>query len=877
MRIHRIRLKDFRGVGDTEVTLSPSGVTIIEGDNEVGKTSLFDAVDLLFALFDDSTHKSIRAIKPVGRDVGSEVEVELSSGPYHLRYRKRWNKDRLTELEVLEPVHEQLTGREAHQRVEAIVDETLDTNLWEALRFRQGGDVGQVGFADTSLGRALDAAAGGDVTGDREDDLWTRIKEERDRYWTASGKQNTMLTTAAKDHDAAKERVSQLERELAELEHDTGQVERLETGIADLVEKRTVLENDLIDLEEKLESITKLRSRVVQLGDTKKTAEAQHDLAAGAAADRAALVKKVAHDTAEVERLEGLRDASQGELVKAAERHQSAQNAFDDGQRRLKEAQAAVRRAQEDLEFRRDELSLEQLTGRRDRAAEAIAQRERSEEILGGINVDADLLDEMEAADRALVEAQIRAQAGAVIVRASAESDVIIDMDGDQISLGAGDEHERSIVGHGEITLPGVVRLSVEAGADAAALADLVTAAEEHLTSLCERGRVEDLEAARTAAASALSAQQQLAAAQDTIDRDLGDLSFESLEHKVEGLKERTRSFMGDRATEPPLPVDFDAAQAAEKSAIRILDDEHTAIEQLSEDRDRAARAIQDLKISRATVDGHIEGARSELSRSTSALAAAREKSGDDMLARAEKEAAEGLSRRSAELEEAEDALSAEDPETTETLLDNAREAKKRLGENIRTNETQIIELRSRLATKGEEGLTDQFQKAQAELLRLESEFERLSAQAEAAKLLHDTFEARRAEARQRYAAPFRERVEQLGRLVFGKTFSVQLDDDLRISERTVDGVSVPFDSLSTGAKEQLGVLCRLACASLVSDEGGAPVVFDDALGWSDGRRLERMGAAISSASADSQVIVLTCSPARYAGVGKAKVISFEG
>ena len=87
------------------------------------------------------------------------------------------------------------------------------------------------------------------------------------------------------------------------------------------------------------------------------------------------------------------------------------------------------------------------------------------------------------------------------------------------------------------------------------------------------------------------------------------------------------------------------------------------------------------------------------------------------------------------------------------------------------------------------------------------------------------------------------------------------------------DGVTLDFADLSTGAKEQLGMISRLACASIVAADGGAPVIFDDALGWSDPRKLERMGAAISKAGRSCQIIVLTCTPGRYASVGDASVI----
>lgn len=109
---------------------------------------------------------------------------------------------------------------------------------------------------------------------------------------------------------------------------------------------------------------------------------------------------------------------------------------------------------------------------------------------------------------------------------------------------------------------------------------------------------------------------------------------------------------------------------------------------------------------------------------------------------------------------------------------------------------------------------------------------------------------------------------------MFGPTFEVELDGDLRVARRTLDGITLDVDQLSVGAREQLSVICRLACAYIVcSDGGGAPVVIDDALGWSDPSRLQAMGAAIAFAGRQCQVIVLTCTPGRYAHVGNAEVV----
>ena len=73
-----------------------------------------------------------------------------------------------------------------------------------------------------------------------------------------------------------------------------------------------------------------------------------------------------------------------------------------------------------------------------------------------------------------------------------------------------------------------------------------------------------------------------------------------------------------------------------------------------------------------------------------------------------------------------------------------------------------------------------------------------------------------------------------------------------------------------------MGILARLAGAALVAKEDTVPVVIDDALGFSDPDRLVKMGAVFSTVGDRGQVIVLTCSPGRYAGIADAEVIELS-
>ena len=122
--------------------------------------------------------------------------------------------------------------------------------------------------------------------------------------------------------------------------------------------------------------------------------------------------------------------------------------------------------------------------------------------------------------------------------------------------------------------------------------------------------------------------------------------------------------------------------------------------------------------------------------------------------------------------------------------------------------------------------------------------------------------------------APLRREIERLGHIVFGAGFSVELDEKtLEVTSRTLDGRTIPYRSLSVGAQEQIAIIGRLACATIVAPDGGVPVILDDALGNSDPERLRAMGEVLAAAGEQCQIIVLTCQPDRYEHVRVAKVV----
>ena len=218
--------------------------------------------------------------------------------------------------------------------------------------------------------------------------------------------------------------------------------------------------------------------------------------------------------------------------------------------------------------------------------------------------------------------------------------------------------------------------------------------------------------------------------------------------------------------------------------------------------------------------------------------------------------------------------MKAKNPERVKALAETAKGSLQTTQNRRTAAQTELTEVQTRLKIHGEEGLHEKLHMAQIHLERIEHENQALFRRAAAAKCLFESMREERDKARRAYVAPLKEKIENLGRLVFDDTFQVDINEDLQIASRTAKGVTVPFDSLSGGTKEQLSLIFRLACSMIVAKDGGTPLILDDALGYTDPERLRLMGAVLAKAAKECQIVIFTCVPDRYGNVGEAAVVS---
>ncbi|HVM13566.1 MAG TPA: AAA family ATPase [Egibacteraceae bacterium] len=867
MRIHRLRLANYRGVVEREVAFAPTGVTVVQGPNEVGKTSLAEALDLLLDHYDDTQKAAVRAVKPVDRDAGAEIEAELSAGPYRFTYAKRFHKERATTLTVHEPAPLQKTGREAHDAVRAMLAETVDEALWRAQRLYQGAGVEQADLRDqTALARALDQAAAAPAAGDRETSLYQRVTEEYHRYHTATGRPNATVKETVAAHEAAQHDANLVRKQLAEVEAD---IERCAALARDLARcQRRIDEHRLRlpELEQAWNELTARRQEVHRLRLAAELAASEATAAEAALDGRRGLAEDVVAARATVERLQQDQDRCGPAAAAMDLAYQRAADELAERQAALRAARQQAADARGAYERQRDRLDLELMAERAARVASAQRRAADAAAELDRVRIGEEALGEIEAANLALLQARARLEGDHPVLEVHPVEDAEVLVGGRRVPSVEG--ATLPVTEPVDVTVPGVVAVRVRPGAGVAAIATACSDAQEQLAAHLSAAGVADVAEARRAHRRREEAERARAEAQEALRRDLRDLTPELLADKVRRLREE----VGDE----DVPSDLDPAResvvqadAAVQSCVDAVAHAEDVLSRAAGEREAARRTQIELTV-------HVEAAQAALTDRSAALAAAREALPDQHLtARAVTCAQEAVAARAAH-EDGARALDATDPDAAKAALDNARAVADRDAADLRTLEGDLRETRARVDLRGEEGLADRLAEAEALVSRTGFLRERMQARAAAVRLLHETMTARRDEARQAYVAPFRDKIVALGRIVFGPDLSVEVDEDLAITSRTLHGITVPFPDLSAGAREQLAVIARLACAAITSQDGGVPLILDDALGYSDPARLEALGAVFTLAAPEAQVIVLTCMPDRYRHLGSAHVIRLD-
>ena len=466
MRVIRISIRNYRGVEASEVSLPSTGITLIEGPNEVGKSSLAEALDVLLDFPHDSTHRRLEAVRPVHRSVGTEVEAEFTTGPYHLIYFKRWFHRPETRLQIVTPAPESLTARTAHDRVRAILDETLDWSLYRALRFVQGERVqqGDVGTSTTLVGALDRAASGGTADPRSESTLWEAIRAEWSRYFTPTGRVSQMREQVSAQLAAARSAARGARAGLEEIENAGERHRDITRRLAANRLAQAEAATDLAEDQGRSRGLKvlalELQTLKADLADTRAA-----ELAARQALDsRQAEAEAVRRTEVELERLLEQSRKEAGPLGDAQVAQADASGRQARTQEELELASAGLALAQGDLAYRRAEIDHRLLSNRLERVRSSRRDEILAQQFVEECRATTEGRKLLEKALRRRGEALATLEVSSAAMSLEAHAAVDLSVDGVPIHLEPGSRHRAQVAGEVVVQLPDLITVRVTGG-----------------------------------------------------------------------------------------------------------------------------------------------------------------------------------------------------------------------------------------------------------------------------------------------------------------------------------------------------------------------------------------------------------------------------
>jgi energy-coupling factor transporter ATP-binding protein EcfA2 len=803
MKLRALELEQFRrfdrpiriaGMGD--------GLNLVVGPNEMGKSTLFAALEAVLFERHRSQAQAVKSLQPFGHEGAAPhvaLQFELGGQPY--RIEKRFLRRQAAELALPDGRH--LHGEAAEEALEALLGGAREggrgaaaaPGVFSLLWVGQGRSFAlpEVGpDARATLQSALDAEVGEVLGGDHGRALIQRLDgalhelvyrrgQPRGRYGEA---------TVAR---------AELEREITRLEQE-----------------RSELEQDLAELEEAQVDCERLRA----------DPRARH-------AERELAELVIRGDRLKVRRAE-IREA---EAALAVGRHALAQVQAEQGRRQA--LGAALVAAEQDVEAAAtSEAALAGQAAEAERlAGEQAGQAERLQATLDAAENRQRGLQRLTQATRQRDDARAALHAAASEVRFEVEPQALERVHTDGRPLGAAVRSLR-IVDPLAIEIAAVGRILVRPMvADRRRLQSSLKDAEGRIARELRALGLRPLGPEARQLEFALTAEPRLggtAAADDgrpvswpeaaTVAQALAEA-----EQQVEGLVAQVRGARRE------LDLALEARhqkRAAHDQALERRTETQRRLDQLRAEISEAERAAPEAELASRIAQLHDQ----------LALAEARAR---QLHEQAPEESLDDLERRIAELRQASEARNAE----------------------LRQRELSIERLRARIQALAGGGLDERLAGARRRLEEVARECAKYQGEVDALELLLRVLCDAEREAKERYVGPLVRRIRPYLAALFPGA-DLQVDEALRISTVARQGRSELFERLSAGTREQIAILTRLAFAELLADQGRpAVVVLDDALVFSDDRRIEQMFQILARAAARLQILVLTCRERVFQGL----------
>ncbi len=874
MRLQRLKVEQLRQFRKPfEIDGIQPGLNLFVGPNETGKSTLVRAIRAAF--FERHRSSTVEDLRPWGdASAAPAVELDFMVGDTAFRLRKSFLQRKRCELRY---GAKSLDGEDAERHLAALLGFAFAERgasrpeLWgiPGLLWIEQGQAQEirdsVRHAADHLRTALEASVG-EVASTQGDTLIARVRSERERLLTpGTGRPTAELKKAIDARD-------ELQGLLAEIDA------RIETWRQQVDRFAALKAEQAADAAAKpWESLQRQQQQAEQALAASAGLVRQRDadaLALRQAEDRLRLLEQQLAAFEEERLALAQREAGLAEAVQRLEtaaaieaRRRSDQSAADGA---LRVAAAELDRArQHDL---RHELALrvsdaqariQELDGLLARCAAGQLHLVQLQQQVAASAIEEGDVERLRAQGKALDALHVRRQVVATRIRFDLADGAPVTLDGAALA-GSG---ERLITAATTIDIRGVGRFEILPGGDTlAALAREEAGLRATHDDLLRRCGVADVVEAEARLAAWRQGMQEAALASATL-ASLAPSGVDALEAELAAQHARREAAQARLAglAAPPLTSQAGAPLLAEAEALHAAAKRHadTIAAQLAEAmqarlvaHEQHEAAVREYAALEARLDAPDRQAR-QVDAGRQLLAVRAEQSALRVAIAARTEAIEGTQ-----------------PDMLQQSVDRFRRSADLARRAHDDRQAQITLLTGKLEEAGAQG----FEETRAGLaVRLEAAVRRyreLDLRAKALDLLLGRLEARRQDLTRRLRAPLQARIDHYIRLLFPKAV-LEIGDDLLpgLLTRPADhgDEAGAVSELSHGAREQMGVLTRLAYADLLKDAGRPTlVILDDALVHSDTRRLDRMKRVLFDAAQRHQVLLFTCHPSAWNDMGVA-------
>lgn len=890
MILHSVELTHV-GCFRTTVRLGPfaPGLNVLAAPNESGKSTALHAATR--ALFDRHSTRSeeIKALQPAGTSLAPRVVVEFEARAGRFRLAKTFLQKPESQL------HQQRSGAweliadadAADQRVQSLLQSSLPgrgatrPEHWGFLGFlwaRQGEPARWPGLDDPEVGQRIRARLARVELDPVIEQLRLRLATAAEAVITATGQPRAggPLRQAEDDLAAIDASLSALRQTRNELDDALRRFQQGEAEVARLEKEHAERSAAAASLRDQSLAAERLRGELE--ARQQALATAQEKLTA------------VTTDADTLLRLQRDLSETRASLASAHTAAQAAEQALRELRIRLDHAQADQARHESALHSLRTGhqrlqslFKLRELTSSAAALARQLTKAEAAAAAVAALEARRIQLPELAPARLKKLEEladsvhtlRTRLQALGLTVDLTPDHTATVETHTPPAppqTLPGGQTARLQSPQALELKLVGWGRIAIRSGShDAPSVAADLARAEAGLQEALQQAGVSTLAAAREAVTARRDLDAQLKTATAALEPHLGDHeNLDALRQAVATAARRaealTVSLVPTDAEQARSVTDLEAAEAAQAESVKAAESALAAfnrqLTQLRSDERAASQAAQQAS---QQVSGHETRARTLEAQARSI--ADRHPDGMDA---ARKAAQLAFAQAEARVV----ATRGELPPDFEKLPERNKRAAASLQQivhDLQARRTERDQAQATLEILGGQGLYSR--ETELEERKAEAVLRRDAARARgwSARVAHDLIEHRKQAATKAVLAPLEQRLTTaFAELTGDTTRQVFLDERLQVSGigRSREEAHA-FEQLSQGAKEQLLLCLRLAVAQELATDEPQVLILDDVLVNTDCVRQDRILDVLGAQAARLQILILTCHPERYRGLGQ--------